>query len=191
MLTVDPPHTRPRACSVEESADSLTLAGAGYTLVVDRATPRARLLLNGRLVTDLQLGSACDPLDALDTGGVFAHAQLAREPDAVVLTWQGASACWRAKMIELRAWEDGFSYRYPPAGRGHRRPRALLPHPRRRVVCRGRTAVQPRAELRRGTLYRRPLPARQALHHVLAEPADRAHRVHRSRRVHDDQRREG
>jgi hypothetical protein len=103
---------------ISETADRITVAGAGYCLHIARQQPTAELSLNGRLITTLLLASGADTMDAADEQTWLDPLRIAREPEAVTLTWRGHSALWAAKTITLRAWDQGFSYGYTLTGQG-------------------------------------------------------------------------
>jgi hypothetical protein len=103
---------------IEESGDALVLAGTGYALRIARSEPRADLRLNGRLVTTLDLASALDTAAGLDEPGALGPPTLTGDADGALVRWEGHSARWDHKTIELRAWDGGFSYGYTVAGAG-------------------------------------------------------------------------
>ncbi|MGN6674933.1 MAG: hypothetical protein ACTHMA_16670, partial [Thermomicrobiales bacterium] len=109
------PATPPR---VEETAETIAITGAGYTLAIARGRPEAELRANGRLIATLNLASGDDTSGADDEDTVLGPPGLHDDTDGVVVTWQGRSAVWAAKRVELRAWADGFSYGYDLTGDG-------------------------------------------------------------------------
>ncbi|HEU5327338.1 MAG TPA: hypothetical protein VFU78_04545 [Thermomicrobiales bacterium] len=109
------PATPPR---VEETAETIAITGAGYTLAIARGRPEAELRANGRLIATLNLASGADTTGADDEDTVLGPPSLHDDTDGVVVTWQGRSAVWAARHVELRAWADGFSYGYDLTGDG-------------------------------------------------------------------------
>jgi hypothetical protein len=101
---------------VEESAEAIVLEGSGYMLSISPQQPTAELELNGRRISTLNLASGLDALDGPDENSVLVGPFLIRVADTATVTWRGSSDRWEQKVVELRAWEDGFSYGYSVTG---------------------------------------------------------------------------
>src|SRR5690349_9808243 len=97
---------------VEETAATIGITGAGYTLAIARGRPEAELRANGRLIATLKLASGADTTGADDEDTMLEPPGLHGDAHGVVVTWRGRSAVWAAKRVELRAWAAGFSYGY-------------------------------------------------------------------------------
>jgi hypothetical protein len=104
---------------VEETAESLVIAGTGYRVRIDRRQPLADLIAWDRPIATLNLASAVDTMDGPDADTQLGPPTLRRETGgAAVVTWEGGSTRWPRKQITLRAWDEGFSYGYSVIGRG-------------------------------------------------------------------------
>jgi hypothetical protein len=104
---------------VEETGDALVLAGTGYRLQISRRQPLAELSMGSRPIATLLLAAAVDTMDGPDDATDLDPPVLRREPDGgALVTWEGHSARWARQQVELRAWEDGFSYGYSVTGQG-------------------------------------------------------------------------
>ena len=107
---------------VEETAEAVSIEGAGYSLRISRQQPTAGLALNGRHIATLHIASGVDAVDGADEQTWLEPPNVHREPDALLVSWQGSSTQgvtgWAGKQIELRAWDDGFSYGYTIEGNG-------------------------------------------------------------------------
>src|SRR4051794_32550682 len=112
--------------NIDETPDGVQIEGAGYSLHVDPAQLTADLVLNGRLIANLHLGSGVDTMTAVDEQTWVDTCTSRREAEGLVLTWATHSTCWAGKQITLRAGEDGFSYGYTVAGQGAIRRAHLL-----------------------------------------------------------------
>ncbi|HEY0070584.1 MAG TPA: hypothetical protein VGE04_11510 [Chloroflexia bacterium] len=102
----------------EESEAVILIEGNGYTLSLSRHQPTAELELNGRGIATLNMASALDAMDGHDEQSVMGAPDLTREAEGVTVTWRGSSDRWEQKVVELQAWEDGFSYGYSVVGEG-------------------------------------------------------------------------
>lgn len=103
---------------VEESTEAILIEGSGYMLRLSRQQLTADLELNSRRISTLNMASSLDAMDAHDEITTLGSPSLTRDAEGVTVTWRGRSARWEQKAIELRAWEDGFSYGYRVTGEG-------------------------------------------------------------------------
>ena len=111
---------------INETPETIYIAGGGYSLAVTPQALTADLALNGRLIATLRLGSGADTMEAVDEDTWVDTFANRREADALVLTWDTHSTLWAGKRITLRAGEDGFSYGYTVEGQGMIRRAHLL-----------------------------------------------------------------
>ena len=103
---------------IEESVDAILIEGEGYTLRLSREQPTAELELNGRRISTLNMASALDAMDGRDEGSTLDAPTLTGDDGGATVAWRGRSDRWQEKVVELRAWEDGFSYGYSVVGEG-------------------------------------------------------------------------
>lgn len=101
-----------------KTEEAFIIEGAGYGLHISRQNPTMELRLNGRLVATLNIASGVDTLDATDLETHLGPPSYYREAEGVVVIWQGSSTRWASKQVELRAWDEGFSYSYKLEGEG-------------------------------------------------------------------------
>ncbi len=81
--------------------------------------PEVELFLGNRHVATLDMASALDTMDGFDEKTALGLPVLRQEiPGKAIINWEGSSARWPLKNVELQAWNEGFSYSYSVYGEG-------------------------------------------------------------------------
>lgn len=107
------------AFQVRQDDQAIEITGAGYRLRIAADRPELDLFLGDRLISTLDLASALDTVDAFDENTVLGQPVLRQDnPEKAYVSWEGRSDRWQRKTVELRAWREGFSYRYHVWGEG-------------------------------------------------------------------------
>jgi hypothetical protein len=111
--------SKKKAFQVRQNDQFIEIEGRGYRLKVSLQQPEVDLFLGNRFVTTLNMASALDTTDAFDDKTELDRPVLRHEsPEKAVIGWQGHSARWSRKEVELEAWNGGFSYHYTVYGEG-------------------------------------------------------------------------